>query len=388
VHSKNALRIPLVLVLAHAWTAAADVPIDRIPNSLSLPDKYPENWVYVYAVNYPAALGSYAIVDVAAESKQYKGQFQGAFYPSLIDPVSRSELYVAESFFEQVGHGKRTDVVTVTEKDSLNPVAEIVLPGMKRGIMDGTLMDVTRDAALILVFNFSPASSVTVVDAKKRRVVSEVPIPGCTSIYATGSRGFSSLCADGSLTTFNLGPKGQVLSERRKTQFNDIDNDALYLQPTSIGSTTYFVSVKGNIRPVDMINEEPQIYPPWPLMAREEAADGWRTASGLFAASDESGDLYVRLFRETGYDKQANDNTEVWVFDVPSHKRIRRIPLKNGANSIDVTKGKKPYLVVVAASDPSVGESIDVYDASTGNFVRTIGGWPQGTFLSLVQAKR
>jgi methylamine dehydrogenase heavy chain len=123
-------------------------------------------------------------------------------------------------------------------------------------------------------------------------------------------------------------------------------------------------------------------------MTQEEAADGWRTAPGTFVAADYAGRLYVRLYRETGYEKQLDGNTEVWVFDVGAQKRVRRIPLKNGGSSIEVTKGQKPYLVVVAKSDPTIGESIDVYDALTGGFLRTIGGWPQGTFLVLSQAKR
>jgi methylamine dehydrogenase heavy chain len=338
--------------------------------------------------NYSVALSGIAIVDVAAEANEYKGQFQGAFYPTFIDPVTEPELYVAESSFEGVGHGKRTDLLTVVQKSTLNAVAEVMLPGMKRAIMVGNLMDITHDGKFALVLNFSPASTVTVVDVHKRQAVSEAPIPGCSSIYPTGKRGFSSLCANGTMVSLTLGDKGQVVRERLSPAFNDIDNDVLYMQPTSIGTTTYFVSGKGNVRPVDMENDEPVIRPSWPLMTQEEAADGWRTSDGGFVASDQRGRLYVRVYRETGYDKHLNSNTEVWVYDVPSQKRLGRIPLKNGGSSIEVTRGEKAYLVVVAASDPSVGESIDVYDAATGSFVRTIGGWPQGTFLALPQAKR
>lgn len=370
------------LLLALPLAALAQVPVDRIPNTLSLPDTYPDDWVFVYAMNYSVALGSFAIVDVAAGTKEYKGQFQGAFFPSFIDPVGSSELYVAESFFESVGHGRRTDVLTITEKSTLNPIAEVVLPGAKRGIVPGNPMDITHDGKLILILNFTPASSVSVVDLRNRHVVNEVPIPGCTSIYPSGARGFSSLCADGTLVTFTLGKNGQVIGEGRSAPFNDIDNDVLYLERTSIGTISYFVSAKGNVRPVDMANDQPVIRPSWPLMTREEATDGWRTADGVFAASDENGRLYVRLYRETGYNNQLRANCEVWVYDVSTQKRVGRIPLKNGASSIDVTRGKKPYLVVGA------GESIDVYDASTADLVRTIGGWPQGTFLVLFQANR
>jgi methylamine dehydrogenase heavy chain len=375
------------LLFALPWMCLADVPVDPIPKSLSLPESYPDSWVVVYAVSQPV-LGSYAIVDVAAESKDYQGQLQGAFFPSLVAPAAGPELYVAESFFEAGGHGKRTDVVTVTHKSTLNSVAQIVMPGSKRAIMSGSLMDLTHDGTMLLVLNFTPASSVTVVDIRKRQVANEIPIPGCTSIYPSGAHGFSSLCANGTLATLTLGEKGQVLHESRSTPFNNIDKDVLYMNPASRAGMDYFITEKGNVRAVDMTNDEPGIRASWALITPEQADDGWRTADGAFAALDDSGQLYVRLHRETGYEKQVSDNTEVWVYDVPAKKRMHRIPLKNGGTSIDVTRGPKPYLVVTAESDPSMGESLDVYEAASGKFVRTIGGWPRGNSLILQQARR
>lgn len=387
---KNSISVVLALLLALPELVLADVPVDRIPNSLSLPAVYPDSWVFVYAMPQMnnGILGAYSIVDVAADTKEYKGLFQGAFWPSLIAPVAGSELYIAESFLERVGRGRRTDVLTITDKGNLRQVAEIPLSAGKRDYLSGNLMDVTRDGSLILVLNFTPASSVAVVDLHKRRRVNEVPIPGCTSIYPSGPRGFSSLCQDGTLATITLGDKGEVLHESHSPPFNDIDHDVLYMNPATAGGVTYFVTEKGNVRPVEMGDGEPKILPAWPLMTPDRYADGWRTAEGMFVASDDSGRLYVRVYRETGYEKQQRENTEVWVYETSSQKRVGRIPLKNGGSSIVLTQGKKPYLVVVAASDPNVGESLDVYDALTGRFVRTIGGWWQGTSLSLVQAKR
>jgi len=381
------VALAVASLLALPWTAEGDVPTDRIPNSVTLPAAYPDSWVFVYAMDYSVAVGSFAIVDVAAGTKEYKGQFQGAFYPALIDAVNTPDLYVAETFFEKGAHGARTDVLTITEKSTLQPVAQITLPGAKRGILPGNVMDVTRDGRLALIFNFTPASSVSVVNLDKRRVLSEVPVPGCTSVYPSGTHGFSSLCADGTLVSFTLDEKGRAVGEHRSTAFNDIEKDVLYLEPATAGTMSYFVSAQGNVWPIDMTTDAPAIGEPWPLMTREEAADGWRTADGPFVGLDENGRLYVRLYRETGYDKQTDDNTEVWVYDVSTRKRVGRIPLKNGGSSIDVTRGKTPYLVVTAAGDPSMGQSIDVYDGSTGEYLRTIGGW-HNSFLTLVQARR
>jgi hypothetical protein len=35
----------------------------------------------------------------------------------------------------------------------------------------------------------------------------------------------------------------------------------------------------------------------------------------VFAATDAKGLSYARVYCETGYEKQARDNTEVWVLD-------------------------------------------------------------------------
>ena len=380
----------LALSLTVSWTVHAEVPVDRMPDSLSLPASYPDSWVFVYTVPQKdnEILGAYAIVDVAAATKEIKGQFQGAYWSSLIVPTAGPEFFVAESFLERVGHGARTDVITITDKSHLTPVAEIALPGAKRGIMAGNLMDVSHDGEFMLLFNFTPAASVSVVDLRKRKLVSEVPVPGCTSVYPSGKRGFSSLCGDGTLVTIALGENGQVLHESRSTAFNDIDNDVLFVEPAMTGSTSYFVTAKGTVRALDTANETVKIQPAWPLITAEEVTDGWRTSGGRLVAVDGNGRLYVRVYRETGYDEQLKDNTEVWVFDTTSTKRLGRIPLKNGGGSIEVTRGRNPYLVAVAESDASAGESLDVYDASTGVYLRTIGGWWPGTSLNLIQARR
>jgi methylamine dehydrogenase heavy chain len=291
---------------------------------------------------------------------------------------------------ERAGQGPRTDVLTITDKSHLTATtSDIVLSKTgKRGFVEGNSVDLTHNRKFILSLNFTPASSVFVVDAQKRRLINEVPIPGCTSIYPTGAQGFSSLCENGTLTTFALGDKGQVVHESHTVAFNDIDHDVLWMEPVTTRAKTYFVSARGNVRPIDTTQSEVTVEPTWPLISKEEATDGWRTSGGLFTASDDAGRLYVRLYRDTGYAGQLKSNTEVWIFDPSNRTRILRIPLKNGATSIDVTRGPNPYLVVVADTDSGAEGSVDVYDAATGRFLRTIGGWLPGIALNLVQAKR
>jgi len=386
---KHSIGVLVALLLVLPGSIRAQVPVDHIPHTLTLPESYPDSWVWVYVQ--PQAdnflLGSYAIVDIAATAKEFKGQVQGALFSSLIAPSAGREFYVAEGYLDKGSHGHRSDVLTVIDKAQLNPVTEIALPGAKRGFLEGNLLEMTRDGAFLLVYNFTPAASVSVIDVHKRRLIGEVPTPGCTSIYPSGMHSFSSLCENGTLVTLTLGEKGQVLHESRSAAFNDIDHDVLFVEPASLRDVTYFVSERGNVRPVQMKDGEAQIEAAWPLMTAEQVSDGWRTAAGRLVACDDQGHLFVRVYRETGYEAQMKDNTEVWVYDVAWHERIRRIPLKEGGSSIEVTPGSKPYLVVVEDSGPNAA-ALDIYDAQAGTFIRTIGGWLPGTQLSLLQARR
>ena len=155
------------LFILLSGTISADIPVDRIPNSLVLPEAYPDSWVFIHDINYPAlVLGKYIVLDVAASANQHKGQFQAAQLAGFTESKSRNELYVAETFYARSGRGQRTDALTIYEKTAFKPIAEILLPGEKRALMPpkmGTTR-ITQNEKFVLIFNFTPAASVTVVD--------------------------------------------------------------------------------------------------------------------------------------------------------------------------------------------------------------------------------
>ena len=85
-------------------------------------------------------------------------------------------------------------------------MGEVVLPGAKRMqvVPQKAALQVTRDGAFAFVFNFTPGSSVTVVDLARRAVVNEIAVPGCMLTYPMADTGFVTLCGDGSLQAFEL----------------------------------------------------------------------------------------------------------------------------------------------------------------------------------------
>ncbi len=174
---------------AHAASADATsnfptpLPAETIPKVESLPAKYPSTWSFL---NY--AGDRIELRNVGSDSREVKGQLQAHDSATLLVPDKRPELYVADTVWSRGSRGTRTDFITVYDTATLNPIGEIVLPGAKRALitaMEG-LIAFTDEQRMGLVFNFTPASSVTVVDLVKRQVLSEVEIPGCSLVYPSG----------------------------------------------------------------------------------------------------------------------------------------------------------------------------------------------------------
>ncbi len=375
---KNVKQCALIIGVLFSYISHADLPVEAIPKSLSLPGSYPESWVFAHDINYDTMLlGQFVILDVAAESKQFKGLFQGGQLASFVESQKRSEFYVAESFYDRGHHGQRKDVLTIYDKSQLKPKAEIILPGEKRALMvpHKGLLQLTGDDKFVLVFNFTPAGSVSIVNLDQQRVVNEVPIPGCTLNFPSGQRGFSTLCGNGTLASFVLDENGKVLSEHISEAFNDIDNDTLFMSAATLNGVAYFPSFLGNIQPIDLSTDRPTVNAPWQLVSTKDKAKSWRPSGGQPISSDGKNKLYV-LMRENaveGY-HYAGGN-EVWVFDAVKQKRLSRIKLIRQGHAIEITQGDQPHLVVAMA------EGVDVYDAKNGKFLRHIGG--QGVFSAL-----
>ena len=72
--------------------------------------------------------------------------------------------------------------------------------------------------------------------------------------------------------------------------------------------------------------------------------------------------------RNTSISSSENGGTEVWVVDPATKTRVARIPIKGVGIAIEVTREASPHLVVARADS-----ILDVYDAKSGAFVRTLG---------------
>lgn len=268
---------------------------------------------------------------------------------------------------------------------TLQPKGEIVLPGGKRqlSVSYTGLFQFTNGEKWVLVANFTPAQSVTVVDLDGRKVLNEIDLPGCAHIYPTGARGFASFCADGSMISITLDEKGAVASSQTLPGVQDIDKQPLFGMPALVGKTAWFVSYYGRLQAVDLSGP---VAKPIARTATVGTAEGgapeWRPGGWQVIASDAEGQLYVLMSPNGREGSHKDGGTEVWVIDPVANTRSRRIDLGSVATSIAVTREAAPKLVVARPD-----ANIDLFDAQTGMLIRHLGATAGANPILLVPAQ-
>ncbi len=340
------------------------LPPDRMFQLQALPEQYPQDWAFLEFTGDKMELR-----DISGRAYDVKGQLASFESGMLLIGHKRPELYVADTVWARGNRGARTDFITIYDKRTFAAIGEIVLPGGKRARVEPLqgMFAFTDDERLALVFNFTPASSVTVVDLVRRKVLSEIEIPGCMLIYPTGPRGFSTLCASGTLLSVQLDAQGKAIGRSETKRFNPLDSDPLYTASALVHGVRYFPSLNGRVQPIDLRGATPAILPEWSLVTTEDTARNWRPSGQQLIAGAEDGSLYV-IMRPDGHEGTHKEaGTEVWVYDVASHLQVRRIALQRPAVTIETTRGPDP--VLLAATE----ERLDVYKLHDGSFLRSFG---------------
>ncbi len=372
--SHHAIAFLLAVLGAAPGAAAppAPLPEEPIPSVLKLPEDYPKSWVLVHDFNFNALVdGRIVVVDTAAPAQPLKGYVRAAQFANMLYAPDKREIYTAETFYSRLTRGTRTDAITIWDTATLQPKGEIELPGGKRqqSVTYTGTFQLTNAGKWALVSNFTPAQSVTVVDLEGRKVLGEIDLSGCSHTYPTGTRGFTSFCADGSLISVELDANGAVASSKTIAKVQDIDNQAMFQMPAMVGRTAWFVTYRGQLKGFDLSGAVAK-----PLAAKVSvgAAEGgqpeWRPGGWQVIAADANGLLYVLMSPYGKEGSHKDGGTEVWVVDPASGKRVNRIVLQGHSASIAVTHEAAPRLVVIRADT-----AIDIYDAVSGAFVHSLG---------------
>lgn len=362
--------------------AFAQLSPEPIPNIATLPSKIPQSWLFAHDVAfYSLTAGKVMLIDPLSESRNVRGMIRAAQFASFRQSKKANELLVAETFLSRGTRGEQVDVLTIYDASTLKQKGEVILPGNKRMqvVTQKAVLQLTRDEKFALIFNFSPASSITVVDLKSRKIVNNIDVPGCMLIYPLGKRGLATLCGDGAVLSISLDQNGQVKTKSKSQAFNDIDNDPLFMKAAWHNGIAYFTSFKGKIQPIDMSGKKAKVMNSWPISDKHVSAlpsarpSGWQIIS-----ADKQGLLYVIMRANAANGDHKYGGGAIYVLDTRSQKLIDVILLDIDGFSIEATKGRDSVLAVT-----NINMELDVFDLTTRNKLKTIGGWGPAMPLAL-----
>jgi methylamine dehydrogenase heavy chain len=389
-----------LLLLCSAMLAHADLPLEK-PSAAVLGDHAGKHWFWVWGVGAPAMIDGHAYL--FDDSGKQLGQLSAGVAPgNLFLPSKRNEVFSVQTYFSRGTTGQRTDLVAVYDATTLHRKREIQVPPKRMTAINYTGLSVmSDDERFLLLQNYTPAQTISIVDLDADAFVTEVETPGCASIYPAGPRDFYSICGDGGFFHLRIDDAGHPVLRERVAPLFDPVKDFLAVTASRLGSTWYFVSSQNNVYALDMTATGIKLTDKWSLVSDSERADNWRI-SGMenTAIHRDSGRLFV-LMHQGGADTRKDPASEVWAYNLKTHSRVARFELNDMTLSLAVSQGPNPRLYTVDFIVPLpylakawiyltqgktgimkvMQQGIGIYDAQTGKTLHQITGLQQG-FLS------
>jgi len=361
--------IILLCVLSLPVIGQAEVKPEVLPKSVVLPAEPNPHWVWVNdIVFHHMADGKSYLVD--GDTGKFLGMLStGMGFIGLVLPSDYSQIYSPEIYFSRGTRGERTDVITFYDPRELKPTGEVIIPP-KRFTAMPTLnySAITDDNRFLVVYNFTPAQSVSVIDLKERRFVGETDTAGCALVLPSGDRRFNMLCGDGSLMTVTLNDKGEVIKRQRNDPFFDTRADWVTEKAVRWGDTWIFVSFNGNVYPVDVSGEKPKPGETWSLLNEAERKESWRPGGIQHLAVHQGSDKLYSLMHQGGDGTHKDPGQNVWVYDLKKQKQVQKIQLDKISTSIQVSKDNKPLMFSIFIGNPT----LDIYDARSGEHLHSV----------------
>jgi methylamine dehydrogenase heavy chain len=335
----------------------------------SLPEKPGPHWVWVDDMNFNGPIdGRTYLVDTG--TGDFLGMLgTGYLFGSLILPSDYSEIYAVETYFSRGARGTRTDVLTIYDPQTLTPTGEIEIPPKKASGMPMLAYGgITDDDRFALVYNFTPAQSVSVIDVKNRKLAGEIDTAGCALVYPSGARRFQMLCGNGGMLTVTLDDEGKLESKERSDPFFDPNLDPVTEKAVRWGDRWLFVSADGYVHPVDVSGKTPRFEKKWSLVGEAERKESWKIGGSQHLAVHQASDTLYSLMHQGGPDTHKDGGNHIWVYDLKKRKRTRVIETANYTSSLQVTQDENPLLITAFI----VSRALDVYDARSGEHLRTV----------------
>ena len=401
-------KLRRVLIAFLVFTAAALSPAFsefEVPTVETLPDHQGKGWFWVSGFRQPHATDGRAFL-FDHNGKQLGQLATGYWFTNLILADKRGEILTVETYFSRGTRGTRTDLVAAYDPNTLDPKWEVEIPPKRLNPVKSTGAAVlTEDEKFLLVVNYTPAQSVSVVDLDGKRFTQEIETPGCSVLYAGGNRDFFSICGDGGFLHLRLSDTGEASIVERTPPLFDPVEDFLSIAASQIGDTWYFVSKQNNVYAIRMTSDGVELKDQWSLVTKSERGSDWRI-SGFHhtAAHEASGRLFVLMHQGEEHTFE-EPGTHVWVYDVAEKKKIKEIAMRELTIGIGVSQAEQPKLLTLDFQIPipylaliwmylTQGEEsllpiaqqiVNIYNADTGKHLGQTDALPNGA-VTAVQA--
>lgn len=357
------VTLPVLVLALMGPASSASSYAEAVGKSL-LPEPQP-SWFLMHA--YDAGY----IFDGA--DGQMKGLISHTPYSTAtVTLQARKEAYVVDSYYSRGVQGQRNDVLTVVDMTDLRTRAEIDIPDKAAALRIRGHIGLLDDERHVVVFNMTPAQSVSVVDVVDREFAGEISTPGCAIIMPAGPRGFLMLCGDGTLQLIRLDENGKEAARVRSKSFFEVEKDAVFDRVVYAGSGWILVSHDGLVREVGVDGDRIKVGEPWSMLNAEDREDGskkeqWRPGGEQPFTMHRNTSLLYALMHKGKVDTQDANGTELWVFDTNRRKRVARLVLPVEASHVLASQEQPPRLYLYDKDN-----KLHVYDGHQLKLVRTI----------------
>ncbi|NUT78501.1 amine dehydrogenase [Pseudomonas sp. C1C7] len=335
----------LSLLVLGLNSARADLPADTGIGQTTLAFPAEPHRAFVVDVEFESFVaGRVTVVD--PDQKRVLGMVPTGFAAPSALSHDKKTIYAADIWYSRGTRGTRTDVLTAWDTSTLSPAWEVLIPNKRaESLTQRYGLKTSGDDRFVYIYNFTPSTSVTVVDTQTKAVATEIAIPGCVLNYPIGKRKFASLCGDGSLQVVTLNDQGQETA-RSRTPFFDPNAEKLVERAVNVGDTYYFTTTTGTIRAVDFSGDAPKILPSWSLTTDEEKKAGWAPGGWqLMAVAPKLNRLYVLMHDAHEAMKWEDPSTLIWAYDLKTGKKVGTLEAPAPIWSMQATGDDKPLLL-------------------------------------------
>jgi methylamine dehydrogenase heavy chain len=361
----------LALATAMATCGVANAQWDSIVGETSVIEGFDQHWVTVRRGD------TIFLVDV--DEGVVGGTLSvSQFSPAMAPRMNEGLIYVYGSYYSRLNDGDRTDVVQIYDAATATAISEVEIPTRTAGIGNPGMMGLINDR-FVGVWNITPATSVTLVDAETETFIGEISLPSCAGINPE-ARGWISVCGDGTAQYIELNNAGQEVRRIQSESFFDVFTDPVYDYAVPAADGWMYMSFDGLLRKVMLNGDQLQVTEAFDINPESDGIpdvngvmpkpdDNWRIGSYQPFSYHDGEALLVTLMHEGGGQETFEKaGTEVWVYNMRTGNRGYRLELGEDvtARGVLLTPGDNP-LMVLATND-----GLQVRDPRSGELLRTV----------------